>query len=430
MNIYRFLNVLTALFSVQILYTYLSPFRERFICHKTGVRIMWGLYFFLQYLSMDSPSRIDPLLLLSANILLIALIQFISGSSVETTLLRTCILITFWMVAEAVTQGFLLAAGTDEEYLFATGSLISKLALYIIIQAYRRLLRKNIGIALPFRYWVELILVSVSSICIIYSTRLLILHKWTNILFALVSILMILVNYIIFDVYEKISSHALIERQNHAYEQELSLCVRQAAEREEAYRQTSTLRHDLKGRLIALRAFLEEGRIQDAEEEIKKMLGENSLNRHGVSETGNTPLDALVNYKYDTALAEGASMVCRLDVPADLFVTGPDLCVILGNLLDNALEAVRRLTDEKDRWVSLTVRLVKGVLVITVENPYDGGIAADSRGRLHSGKAGEHGIGLLSVERTVQKYAGEVSIRHDNGIFTVSAMLCQQEFLH
>jgi len=98
----------------------------------------------------------------------------------------------------------------------------------------------------------------------------------------------------------------------------------------------------------------------------------------------NLALDALVNYKYAAASAEGIRMVCQLDVPTELFVEGPDLCIILENLLNNAMEAVRQLTDEKDKWISLSVRLVKDVLLITVENPFNGAVASDGSGKLRS----------------------------------------------
>lgn len=122
-------------------------------------------------------------------------------------------------------------------------------------------------------------------------------------------------------------------------------------------------------------------------------------------------------------------MSCRLEVPAEFFVEGTDLCVILENLLENALEAAREMPDG-ERQVSLSVRLAGGALLITVENPYRGEVLVDLRGRIRSRKTGDHGIGLLSVERTAEKYAGTVSVSHEGGIFRVSVMLVPKEILH
>ncbi len=427
MNIYMFLDALMALFSVQIVHTYLASLRKGSVQHKTGYYTLWILYFLLQYFAIAFNSANHSLLLPLTNILLMTLIQIFSGSSLKTALFCSGILGVSWMAVEAITYGLLLAVGASKEYFFATGDLLSKTALYIIIQAYRRLQGQDSGIPLPFRYWAELIFVPLLSMGTIYITRLLILHEWLNGLFVLVSVFSILINYVIFDIYEKMGAQALMTRQNQAYKQEIELCINQAAEREEAYQQTRTLRHDLKGRLIALDALLETGQLEKAKDEIVQMLEENSLNRHGIAETGNLALDALVNYKYTAALAEGIQMECHLEVPSEFFLDDTDLCVILENLLDNALEAVQKLPKGTNRKISLKIRLTKGVILITVENPYEGEIMLDSQEKIRSSKTGDHGIGLLSVERIAEKYGGTVSILHEDNIFRISVMLLQQE---
>lgn len=160
------------------------------------------------------------------------------------------------------------------------------------------------------------------------------------------------------------------------------------------------------------------------------MLEKNSINRHSIAETGNIALDALINYKSDAALSEGIRVECCLDVPTELFVESTDLCVILENLLDNALEAVRRLPKEQDKWISLTIRLAKGVLHIATENPYTGQITIDEQGKIRSSKTGDHGIGLMSVERIATKYAGHINIFYEKERFRTFTSLYSRDFLH
>lgn len=422
-----FLDVLMVLFAVHIIHTYLASFRREATHHKAFRYAAWLLYILFLYLIMFSNSRY-PLLTLFGNLILMTVLLFACGcGDIKTALFRSCIYHTSRMVVEVATQSILLA--TLEGDPFVVGNLISTIAMYIIVQMYKRWKGRDLTTPLPFRYWIRLFLVPCSSIFITHYAHVTALHNGETAFFYILSIFIILNNYLIFDIYDKISAQTFMEKQTQAYEQEIRLCVRQATEREEAYRQTRILRHDLKGRLIALRALLEAGQIEETKSEIGKMLDENSLNRHGTAETGNLALDALVNYKYAAASAEGIRMVCQLDVPTELFVEGPDLCIILENLLNNAMEAVRQLTDEKDKWISLSVRLVKDVLLITVENPFNGAVASDSSGKLRSSKSGDHGIGLLSVKRTAEKYAGEISIHHEGGIFQVSALFCRREFL-
>ena len=117
-------------------------------------------------------------------------------------------------------------------------------------------------------------------------------------------------------------------------------------------------------------------------------------------------------------------MECRIEVPPELFVEGTDLCIILGNLLDNALEAVGNLPVER-RLVKLVVRLEKGTLHIMVENPYAGEIMENADGTIKSskGQGDLHGYGLISVRKTAEKYNGDLVIRHGEGVFRASAIL-------
>lgn len=430
MILYKFLDALTALFAVQIVRAYLTSFQKGPFRHKSACLASWILYLLLQYFIITSDAE-HPLPILVANILLMTLIQFFSGSSdFRTALFRSGVLGASWMAIEVIVQILLLSIGTDGAYFFTAGNLISKIVMYLTVHVYRRWQGQNNSIPLPFWHWIELFIIPASSILIIYHAYLSSLQSGIYTFFFLVSALVILINFIIFDLYEKMGAHALVERQKQACEQEISLCVKQAAEREEAYRQTRILRHDLKDHLIALNSFLKEGRVSEAEIEIEKMLEGNSLNGHGIAETGNLALDALVNYKNSSAASRGIRMKGLLDVPSDLFVKSADLCVILGNLLDNALEATEKIPLDKDRWINLTVRLNKGVLLIAVENPYIGTITVDNQGKIHSHKTGDHGIGLLSVERTISKYNGKMSFHYENETFHVSAALFQSEFLH
>lgn len=422
-----FLDALMVIFGLHIIQTYLASFRREAKYHKAFRYAAWAAYILFLYIVMFSNSRY-PLLTLLGNIVLLAVLLMVYGcGDVKTALFRSCIYHASRMAVEAVIQNSLLLTLPEDS--FVAGNLISTIAMYIIIQMYRRWKERDLTIPLAFRYWIRLFSVPVFSIGIIHYAHVTAIQSDRMVLFSFLSILSILINYLIFDLYDKMSAQALMERQKLAYEQEIHLCVRQAAEREEAYRQTRVLRHDLKGRLVALSVMLEAGQTEETQKEIKKMLKENSLNRHGIAETGNLPLDALINYKYAAAAAEGIRMSCRLEVPAVLFVEGTDLCVILENLLDNAMEAVRKLP-EGERQVSLDIRLIKGVILITVENPYQGEILLDSHGRIRSSKTGDHGIGLLSVERTAQKYAGEACISYEGGIFRVSMMLYSGENLH
>lgn len=425
------LNILMTLLSAQIARAYLASFSKLSSGSPAWRRMIWIVYICFEYFVMITDAEY-PLFILIMNVLFVALLYlYTCGGHFRTALFHSGVFCAAWMAIEVATQGLLLLVGTGSENFFVIGNVLSKIAMYIAVQIYSRYKKRENGIPVPLRYWIRLFLVPAVSVYIIYDTYIRTLQDGSRIAFIIVSILMILVNLVIFDVYEKIGMQAFIERQNQTYKQEIQLCTRQATERETAYRQTRMLRHDLNDRLVGIGALLEAGFAKDAAKEIEKMLYENRLYRNEVSHSGNLALDALINYKYSVAIGEGIEMECYVEVPANLPVNDTDLCIILGNLLDNAMEAVLLLPQGK-RKIKLTIRMEKNVLSIMVENPYKGKIIKDATGQIKSSKTvdEEHGIGLLSVRKTVEKYNGELIIRHDEEIFRALLIMYPQENLH
>lgn len=123
-------------------------------------------------------------------------------------------------------------------------------------------------------------------------------------------------------------------------------------------------------------------------------------------------------------------MECQILVPEQLPFDSADLCIILGNLIDNAIDALQPLPGEQ-RYIRISVSQTKGTLLITVQNPYIGTIKKNTFGEIITGKpdAASHGIGLTSVRLSADKYGGQLQIDDDNNLFKVSVLLYPPENL-
>lgn len=417
-------DILLALFMARIIHTYISLFGRPQRNHLVRQAALWMAYLcFITLVSgADSPY---PLGTLTGNILFMTLLYRLAhGEDLKTSFFHMGVLGAAWMAVEVTVHSFLLFVTDDTKADFMLGNVITQIIVYIAVQAYGRFLPKGKAVPLPLRCWLELFIAPIVSVYVIYDAYSRSLEHGSDIGFIVISLFMVFMNLIIFDVYERMISHTLAEKKNLIYEQEIEMCERQAKDREAAYRQTQMLRHDLNDRLIGIGALLESGRSDEAAGQISRMLEENRLHRDDVSHCGNLTLDALINYKHSLAAAGDIRMECRTEVPAELSVDGTDLCIILGNLLDNALEAVEELPVEQ-RLVKLVVRLEKGTLHIMVENPYAGKIMENADGTPKSSKdPGDlHGYGLISVKKTVAKYNGDLVIRHEGGVFRASVIL-------
>ena len=239
------------------------------------------------------------------------------------------------------------------------------------------------------------------------------------------SLMLLLVNYVVFEIYDWMSRDAMVREQNRLYGQQLELCSRQAEERESLYLEIRRLRHDMKNYLSCLLGAVQTGEKKEAEMLIQEMLNDGISNRTSeVSRSGNIVVDSLVNYKHDLAEKEGIMFEANVFIPVSLPFQSGHLAVILGNLLDNALEACRGVP-EGQRYIKLDISYVKEMLQICIRNSYHATHRKDSSGRYLTTKKDtlDHGIGLSSVEQAVSCYHGEMTAEGTGNEFRVSVVM-------
>ena len=145
------------------------------------------------------------------------------------------------------------------------------------------------------------------------------------------------------------------------------------------------------------------------------------------SNTGNIAVDSIINYKLRDVEGDGVSLDVKVAVPPDLQVEAVDIITILGNLLDNALEAMAKVSDNK--LLKLNVKYDSSGVLIKVDNTFDGeikyhGAKSGEEKQIATLKAGDgHGYGLKNVRQAVEKYNGYVKVSHDDGLFSVMVFL-------
>ncbi len=133
-------------------------------------------------------------------------------------------------------------------------------------------------------------------------------------------------------------------------------------------------------------------------------------------------LRALLNYKLSAATQQGIYLRLDVGIPAGLTLNESDLAVILGNLLDNAMEACRRL-DVAERYLNLRFAYEPDYLIIQTENPVCPTAPPGGKGLSSKAVATDHGFGLRNIEYLVNKHNGLLQLDDSSGIFRVSLAL-------
>ena len=188
----------------------------------------------------------------------------------------------------------------------------------------------------------------------------------------------------------------------------------------EQYRQSERLRHDMKNHIIALSALCRNKEWEKIDSYLKNM--ESIALEAGGDATGNRAVDALLYQKRKRAEEKGIRWECDVQMPKGCCINEFDLCVLFGNLLDNALEACGRMQGDQCRFLDIQARTVKKCFLLQVKNSMDR-MEKCADGFTHKVDSPEHGIGLLNVRDVVNKYDGMVNIEAEKGIFLISILM-------
>lgn len=309
------------------------------------------------------------------------------------------------------------------------GSLISKLVLLTILRVLKALKHSSLKRKIPFSYWCMLFSIPMGSIFIL-NTLFMLCEKSDDqnaAVFCLISSGIILVlNFMIFKIYEELAEKLELKKQQAIFDKEIELCKVQLQEREVANLNIRKLKHDIENHLMCIREYAVRKEFEGAIGYIDDILnGENYLKNKSEINTGNIVVDTLLNYKKSVMEKSDIKLNLRIEIPQKLKFNDADICVILGNCLDNAIEAVCKLDDVEKREIIVDLVYRKKGLLIRISNPFSGDVKKDTNGNPVTTKADKenHGMGLCSVKNAVSKYNGVMNISTDNNMFKVQILL-------
>ena len=180
--------------------------------------------------------------------------------------------------------------------------------------------------------------------------------------------------------------------------------------------------HDLKHQLAVLRAEIETRQKLDSLEQIERDIRA----YESQNQTGNKVLDAILTSKSFYCLEHDIIFTCIADGSALDFLDVVEISALFGNALDNAIEAVSKLTDPEQRLIRLSVTQKKGFLRIKAENRcLDDLVIGEELPKTTKEDKGLHGYGLKSIRATAEKYGGSVTLQAENGWFTLGILIPQ-----
>lgn len=234
------------------------------------------------------------------------------------------------------------------------------------------------------------------------------------------SVIILFLNVIIFYLYDKLYDNYARKIELEKVEHEKEIYFNQCRVMVKSQETLRRFRHDINNQFETMKVLLENGNITELKQHICGLIADST--EDCICYTGNVVADGILNCKLGKLKRSGADIETELVIPQQTFMNTKDFTIILGNLLDNAVEALAQMGEGKYCYVG--IKYTKGCLIVCIKNTYKTAVT-ELNGSIVSSKPDTemHGIGLKSVQCTVDKYGGIMEISHSDGVFTVKIAL-------
>lgn len=421
------LNAVLCFATIWNIYRYLKTFfetRKRSILSVISWIVLIGTQIFIEF--RDEQGNIWTSLAIILTIFLFSINCF-QKAGIKKFLL-TVFLYVMWATIEVIVSAFLAVIPIDGRIKLTVGEILSKIIAVFIVQLIVIFNQKAETGIVPLKYNIFLLFVPIGSIYILLNQFLYMEHE-KNPIYSMISYCIILIiNIQIFEIYLKLIHFFAKENEKNIYENQLQFMSQKI---EEQYRISDDLyreRHDVANELIVVKECVRCDDKKGALDVLDEII-ESGGTRSDISNSGNRIVDALINFKYVTVKDLGIHFSLKIFIPDSLPIKQRDLGIVIGNALDNAIEATRSCKAE-EKNINIIMGIKKGDLVLIVRNPYEGKLKISQRGEFLSTKKDSigHGYGLNSIRRIAELYSGEVLIDTSDNIFTLTVVMNLQEF--
>lgn len=182
----------------------------------------------------------------------------------------------------------------------------------------------------------------------------------------------------------------------------------------ESQEEIRALWHDITKYMNSMEALVSNDKLDEANS-ILNDLRSTVASIHLVVDTGNEIIDSILSYEMKSAKKNNVVLKPTVWVSNNLDIPASDLFIILGNTLDNAIEASRNLSNKKDRYIEVDLYQKNHLLSYVVKNKYSS-VVAKKPGNIH-------GYGLKNVKSCVEKNHGSMTVSNFNNTFEVRIVL-------
>lgn len=367
-----------------------------------------------------------PLLTIVANfIFILLLLSLIYDDTFKRKALVTILIMFFLLISDillsmifinVVNENILQKNSFFDIYVVFIVNMIRYLFVLIVINFYKIRIEKNI----PLIFSLPIALTAVISMVITINMLLVVdsnNYKFIFINMVLIFIICIILIYIFNKIVNVMTENArqkILIKQSEYYEKQI--------EADRKYiNNTKKIKHDMKNHMYAIKNMAKNNMSKDIITYTNDILGKIEGEKVYIN-TGNYLIDGILNVKFEEIKNQGIDFKYDVKIPEGIKLPEFEVITILGNLLDNAIEGVKLIKD--NRYIEVFISYKDSNLLIKIVNTFDGLVIKDNKGFVsRKEEKTYHGIGLENVREQVEKSNGYMNIDTGNCMFTVDLFI-------
>lgn len=419
---YIFFYILYNIINVFIIYKSIKIILNNELVFNRKYEIISYILYFLISTTIFLLIRI-PIIMLFSNMLMLFLIQFNYNTTIKNKILLALYIILILSIIDVIVSliiyKFITNINFRSQYQSIFSWFIQLLICFILLKSIKNFEKMSLNIIIPNIFWLPLITIPIISILI---TLLLLISKNISVyLVIFLCILLVIINIMLFILYDFLIQYIKHKLDKDILEKENEFNLKQLNIIKTNYEILEEFRHDFKNHIIHINKCAINSNLNEIINYTNNLLDKTKINDNFNVNTGNLVIDSLLSFKFQEILKYD------IKIPYDLNINSVDLICILGNLIDNVIEANLMLNNVKDRYANINIKYIEKNLLINLENSFKE-VKFDINKNLKTIKKDKtkHGLGLKNIKKIVDKYNGNMEINiKDNKFITKIALILE-----
>lgn len=246
-----------------------------------------------------------------------------------------------------------------------------------------------------------------------------------NNIFKIISMLVLsLLSFGSITIISRYNKEKILEYNNDLSSQQLKLQLNHYNNLERSFEETRKIKHDMKNHIICLK-YLSSKKDYHALDEYINDIEESIENIDTATYTGNNVIDAIINQKYLLTKKNNITFEINASLPTEPFIQSIDICAIVSNSMDNAIEACLSLNDLNTRTIKLESFIKNNHWVYKISNSSNPISISPKTNLIETNKSDKinHGLGLKNINDSIQKYDGHIKMYYENNTFYFNTII-------